>query len=68
MTHTGTRLGINDFRQKRLGSRIAVKYTVLPTLFIIEYDLQSQAGAFRPAGVRGTGAVSTQISGVFVTH
>ena len=58
------RLGADDVREEGLRGRVAVDHGVLGAFLVVEDELQRDARAARPAGVRRMLAVAGEVAGV----
>ncbi|MNN27558.1 hypothetical protein D3C81_1410970 [compost metagenome] len=58
----GVGRGADDLGEELLGGGVAVQHAVLAAFFVVEHELQRNARAARPAGVRRLGAVTDEIA------
>nr|GEU28080.1 hypothetical protein [Tanacetum cinerariifolium] len=62
----GKRRRADDLGQKGLGTGVAVQYTVLGALLVVEHELQRHARLARPPGVGRRGTVADQVARIVV--
>ncbi|MNN09878.1 hypothetical protein D3C81_1227840 [compost metagenome] len=58
--------GTDDLGQELLGAGVAVQHVVFAAFLVIEHELQRDARAARPAGVRRLGAVADEIAWIVI--
>ena len=62
------RLGVDDHSQIGIVSLVAVQDTVLAALLVIDDDLQGQAGAARPTGIRRRAPIAHHVPRIAGGH
>ncbi|MCY1242627.1 hypothetical protein D9M72_555980 [compost metagenome] len=62
----GVGRGADDLGEELLGGGVAVQHAVFAAFFVVEDELQRNARAARPAGVRRPGTVSDEIAWIVI--